>query len=262
MLLAAVSLLAGCAGGAVPFDRPAQTPAVSDVQIGAPVTEQGAPTQKTPAQNTVASPTKKEYKNYGFADVSEVIPFVLLDVRYYSAYNFVGRRIDGYEAPVVLLTNEAAQSLKAVADELAQIGYILKLFDGYRPQRAVDCFVRWAGDENDLLYKNAFYPTVPKDRLLNGYIARKSGHSRGSTVDLTIVDTATGKEVDMGTPFDFLGEASHHGSELVTAKQTQNRNILKNAMTKHGFKPYQAEWWHYTLINEPYPDTYFDFPVE
>lgn len=204
----------------------------------------------------------KEYLQYGFVSIGEHLDHVILEVRYYTDYNFVGARIDGYQAPVALLTIEAADALKTAAALLYEQGYILKIYDGYRPQRAVDHFVRWGADLSDQRMKRIFYPDIDKDKLFDGYIARKSGHSRGSTVDLTIVEAATGREVDMGSPFDLLGKISNHGTELITPGQTENRNILKDAMEQAGFKPYANEWWHYTLIDEPYPDTYFDFPVE
>lgn len=198
----------------------------------------------------------------GFVYVSDVAPDILLDIRYYSAYNFVGTRVDGYHAPVAILTAEAAQALKKAGDELRSQGYLLKIFDAYRPQQAVDHFVRWAKEINDTIYKRVFYPDVDKSKLFTlGYIASKSGHSRGSTVDLTLVDIYTGKELDMGAPFDFFGPKSGHGTHLVTPAQTANREILKNAMLKHGFRSYKEEWWHYTLNGEPYPETYFGFKV-
>ncbi len=199
----------------------------------------------------------------GFVYVTDVVPDAILEVRYYSTYNFVGARVDGYKAPTVILSAQAADALKKVNVALQAQGYTLKIFDAYRPQTAVAHFVRWAKDIKDTKRKEAFYPQVDKSKLFElGYIAEKSGHSRGSTVDLTIVDMKTGKEVDMGSPFDFFGPISHHGTNLITPEQTKNREILKSAMTGNGFKPYDEEWWHYTLKNEPYPDTYFDFPVD
>jgi D-alanyl-D-alanine dipeptidase len=209
--------------------------------------------QEAPKRNTLPQ---------GFVSVSEVVPDLLLDIRYYSTYNFVGVRVDGYRAPVAILTDKAANALKKVNDELKAQGYLLKIFDAYRPQKAVDHFVRWAKALNDTLYKRAFYPDIDKSVLFAlGYISSKSGHSRGSVVDLTLVDILTGKELDMGTPFDFFGPKSGHGTNLITKEQTANRELLKNAMLRHGFKMYQEEWWHYTLNNEPYPDTYFNFDV-
>ncbi len=198
----------------------------------------------------------------GFVYVTDVVTDVLLDIRYYSSYNFIGTRIDGYKAPAAILTEEAAGALKKAGDELRTQGYILKIYDAYRPQAAVDHFVRWAKDTADTKMKAIFYPDVKKSNLFKqGYIATKSGHSRGSTVDLTLVDIKTGKELDMGSPFDLFGPISHHGAGGITPEQAKNRELLKNAMVANGFKFYKEEWWHYTLVNEPYPKTFFDFPV-
>ena len=198
----------------------------------------------------------------GFVYISDEIPHILLDIRYYSAYNFVGARVEGYLSPIAILTSPATQALKKVSDELLAQGYVLKIFDAYRPQQAVDHFVRWAKEINDTLYKRVFYPNIDKSKLFAlGYISSQSGHSRGSTVDLTIVELATGKELDMGAPFDFFGPISAHGTKAITATQSAHRALLKNMMLKHGFKSYSEEWWHYTLINEPYPNTYFNFEV-
>jgi len=199
----------------------------------------------------------------GFVEVKEVIPDIVLDVRYYSDDNFMGTRVDGYHAPAVWISKEAAQALLEAQQELAQQGLGLKIFDGYRPQKAVDHFVRWAGDPTDTLTKGKYYPEVPKDRLFElGYISEKSGHTRGSTLDLTIVNLESGLELDMGSPWDFFGDISHHDSPLVDEQATANREILRSAMTRHGFHPAVTEWWHYTLEDEPYPDTYFDFDIE
>jgi len=199
----------------------------------------------------------------GFVYITDVIPDAILEIRYYSTYNFVGARVDDYLSPVAIISKEAAEALKQVNDELRAEGYAIKIFDAYRPQGAVTHFMRWAADEHDTLTKEYFYPDIAKERIIpDGYIMERSGHSRGSTVDLTLIEMKTGRELDMGTPFDFFGLASHHGSDLITAEQTANRLILKNAMEKAGFKIYDEEWWHYTLIDEPYPDTYFEFPVE
>lgn len=197
-----------------------------------------------------------------FVLVSDVIPDVVLEIRYYTDYNFVGKRVDGYEEPVALLTKEAATALKEVSDDLSAKGYKLKIYDAYRPQTAVDNFVEWAGDLNDTKMKQDFYPELDKSVLFDqGYIATHSGHSRGSTVDLTIVDKNTGMDVDMGGTFDYFGQKSHVDYEGITEAQHANRMILRDAMTSHGFNPYSEEWWHFTLANEPYPNTYFEFPV-
>lgn len=199
----------------------------------------------------------------GFVELAEAAPDVIQEIRYYSTYNFVGERIDGYERPVALLTKEAASALKLVSDDVMEQGYRLKVYDAYRPQRAVDHFVRWAKDVEDTRMKPYFYPEIDKNRLFDqGYISARSGHSRGSTVDLTLFDMKTGKEADMGGVFDYFGRISHpdYVGEL-TKEQQNNRNILRAAMMRHGFKPISTEWWHFTLREEPYPNTYFDFPV-
>jgi D-alanyl-D-alanine dipeptidase len=199
----------------------------------------------------------------GFVRVSDVAPEVLLDIRYYSAFNFVGTRVDGYLAPVAILSRPAAEALARAAEAARARGLVLRIFDAYRPQAAVNHFVRWAGDAADQKNKALFYPDVDKSRLFElQYISAKSGHSRGSTVDLTLVSRATGAELDMGSPFDFFGEISHHGTPRITRAQAANRNLLKSIMENAGFRPYPEEWWHYTLANEPYPDSYFTFPAQ
>ena len=210
-----------------------------------------------------------------FVNITDVVPDVILEIRYYSTYNFIGTRVDGYEEPTAMLTCEAADSLKAVSDDLKAQGYCLKVYDAYRPQMAVSHFVRWAKDLGDTATKPYFYPDVDKSQLFElGYIAEKSGHSRGSTVDLTLVNMSTGKEVDMGGVFDWFGPESHpdcggdpetqeyRKNDTLTAEQFHNRMILRSAMLRHGFKPLDSEWWHFTLKNEPFPDTYFAFPVK
>lgn len=205
----------------------------------------------------------QDYDTLKFVKLSEAVPDVILEIRYYSTYNFVGTRIDGYEAPVALLTLKAADSLRAVSDELIKKGYRLKIYDAYRPVCAVEHFKRWAADVNDTLMKPYFYPQIDKSLLFQlGFIARRSAHSRGSTVDLTLVDMKTGKDVDMGSTFDWFGNESHFYNAHITKKQLYNRTILRNAMGKHGFEPISTEWWHYTLKNEPFPSTYFNFPVK
>ncbi len=197
-----------------------------------------------------------------FVVITDVVPDAILEIRYYSTYNFVGDRIDGYEQPVALLTKQAADSLKVVSDELHKHGYRLKIWDSYRPQRAVNHFIRWAEDLNDTAMKRIFYPMVDKSLLFEqNYIMARSGHSRGSTVDLTLVDEQTGKDLDMGSTFDWFGTESHPDYMDLTSTQLANRLVLRHAMLSHGFKPLDSEWWHFTLADEPFPDTYFDFPV-
>ncbi len=199
---------------------------------------------------------------WGFVSVSDEIPDVILEIRYYSIFNFVGERIDGYEQPAALLTAEAVSALKKASDEARARGYRLKIFDAYRPQKAVDHFMRWAGDSSDTRMKRYFYPEIDKDHLIpGGYIAERSGHSRGSTVDLTLYDMRTQRELDMGSPFDFFGEVSHSDYRGITKQQYANRMLLRDIMVSNGFLPLDEEWWHFTLAGEPWPDTYFTFPV-
>ncbi len=198
----------------------------------------------------------------GFVLLTDTVPDAIIEIRYYSTYNFIGERIDGYEQPAALVTREAAAALKKVSDDLSGRGYRLKIFDTYRPQKAVDHFMRWALDEGDTRMKEYFYPEVEKSILIpQGYIAEHSGHSRGSTADLTLFDMRTGKEADMGGPFDYFGELSHADWRGITEEQYANRMSLREAMTRRGFMPLAEEWWHFTLEDEPYPDTYFTFPV-
>jgi len=198
----------------------------------------------------------------GFVYVADIVPFVLQDVRYYSSSNFVGERIDGYYAPVSILTREAAEALLTAHEILFEQGYIIKLFDTYRPTDAVAHFVRWGQDLEDQRMKHVFYPDVEKSELFRlGYISSRSAHSRGSVIDLTLVCFITGTDIDMGSGFGLFGELAHHGTDKITAEQTANRLILRRAMEAAGFRAYSREWWHYTLNNEPFPDTFFNFPV-
>lgn len=215
-----------------------------------------------------------------FVTITDVVPDVILEIRYFGTYNFVGTRIDGYLAPTALLTRQAADSLKAVSDDVMAQGFRLKIYDAYRPQKAVDHFVRWAADLKDTKMKQYFYPDLEKDVLFpQEYICEKSGHTRGSTVDLTLFDMNTEKELDMGCTFDWFGVESHPdfcgnpdtgeflsgaspAGRSITSEQFANRMRLRRAMLKHGFKPMPTEWWHFTLKDEPFPDTYFTFPVK
>jgi len=217
-----------------------------------------------------------------FVLLTDVVPDAILEIRYYGTYNFVGTRVDGYLTPTAMLTREAADSLRAVSDDVMSHGYRLKIYDAYRPQSAVDHFVRWAADIPDTLMKQYFYPDLDKSVLFDQeYIMAKSGHTRGSTVDLTLFDMQTEKELDMGGTFDWFGPESHPdfcgnpetqeytgdsssspAGRSITPAQFHNRMLLRMAMLRHGFKPLDSEWWHFTLKDEPFPDTYFNFPIK
>lgn len=199
----------------------------------------------------------------GFVYIKEVVPDILLDMRYAGSNNFTGTPIEGYLEPKAILSEPAAEALFKVQQELKNQGMCLKIFDAYRPQRAVNHFIAWAGNKEDTLMKPHFYPKVEKKDLFNlGYIASRSGHSRGSTVDLTLVDSSTGEELDMGSSYDLFDRISHHNTTGINQEQKQNRELLKHTMMKYGFVPYPKEWWHYTFQPETYPDTYFDFEVK
>lgn len=199
----------------------------------------------------------------GFVYAKDIIKNLRSDLRYYSSNNFIGEPVNGYMKPKCILTKEAAEALKKVQDEFERLGFGLMVFDAYRPQTAVDQFVRWAKDSTDTKMKEKFYPNVnKKDLFEEGYIAEKSGHSRGSTVDLTIVSLRTGHILDLGSPYDLFDKRSWVDYKNITKNQHAIRLMLQRRMGKYGFKPYDKEWWHFTLENEPYPDTYFDFPVE
>ena len=198
----------------------------------------------------------------GFVVLADYVPHIVQEIRYYSTYNFIGERIDGYEEPCALLTKEAARALKSVSNEMIVHGYRLKIFDAYRPACAVKHFVLWGIEDQDIRMKPYFYPDLQKQELFEqGYIAKKSSHSRGSTVDLTLLDMSTGKELDMGSPFDLFSVVSHPDYKGITEQQYENRMMLQRAMVHNGFEPIDCEWWHFTLKDEPYPDTYFEFPV-
>ncbi len=228
-----------------------------------------------------AAPVNPTDDSSQFVNISDVVPDAILEIRYYGTYNFVGCRIDGYMQPTALVTRQAADSLRVVSDDLMAQGYRLKIYDAYRPQKAVDHFVRWAADLADTAMKSYFYPDLDKSVLFEQeYIMEKSGHTRGSTLDLTLFDMQTEKEVDMGGTFDWFGPESHPDfcgnpetgvytgdnstsptGRSITPEQFANRMILRQAMLRHGFKPLDSEWWHFTLKNEPFPNTYFTFPV-
>ena len=238
--------------------------------------------QKTNAPTAADSTTDSSQ----FVTLTDVVPDAILEIRYFGTYNFVGTRIDGYLEPTALLTRQAADSLRAVSDDLMRQGYRLKIYDAYRPQQAVDHFMRWGADMADTLMRPYFYPDLDKQVLFpQEYICERSGHTRGSTLDLTLFDMTTEKEVDMGGTFDWFGPESHPdfcgnpdtgeytgngqaencksaAGRSITQQQFNNRMLLRRAMMRHGFKPFATEWWHFTLSNEPFPDTYFNFPVK
>ncbi|PQJ83005.1 peptidase M15 [Polaribacter glomeratus] len=199
----------------------------------------------------------------GFVFLSDVDATIQSELRYLSNNNFIGKTINGYYDNCVIVTKETADALQKVQTVLTKKGLGLKVFDAYRPQQAVDHFVKWARVLNDTLMKHQYYPEVPKSELFKrGYIASKSGHTRGSTVDLTIIDIKTGKELDMGSPYDFFGVESHPFYKNTSEKQKKNRFYLREVMMANNFKPYNNEWWHFTLRNEPFPITYFNFPIK
>ncbi len=200
-----------------------------------------------------------------FVYLEEIAPAIKIELRYFTRDNFIGDRIDGYAAPRCVLTKEAADALKKVQGDLKPFGLGLKVYDAYRPQRAVNHFVRWARDLQDTRMKSKYYPEVEKKNLYSqGYIAEKSGHSRGSAIDLTIISDPQGiaSELDMGTGFDLFSPKSRLDSLSISPDQRAHRLLLQTLMKKHGFDPYPQEWWHFTLKKEPFPDTYFDFPVK
>lgn len=199
-----------------------------------------------------------------FVLLTDAVPDAILEIRYYSTFNFIGDRIDGYEEPVALITKEAAEQLKKVSDIFMSEGFRIKVYDAYRPTRAVDHFVRWAEDEDDLRMKPYFYPDVSKKDLFEiGYIAKESSHSRGSTVDMTLFDMNKGREVNMGSQFDYFGKRSHADfTKHLSPPEIEHRTFLAETMKDHGFTMIEEEWWHFTLENEPFPDTYFNFPVK
>ncbi|MEV7091718.1 M15 family metallopeptidase [Amycolatopsis sp. NPDC051045] len=234
----------------------------------------------------VPTPAQAATPAAGFVALSDVAPSILQDIRYDTRHNFVGRRIDGYRRPLCILTRQAAEGLRDAQAQLRRQGYTLKVYDCYRPQRAVDHFVRWAKDLADEKMKAEFYPNVAKDRLFaDGYIAEKSGHSRGSTMDLTLVripppfqrpyvpgeplkpcfaprdQRFPDNTVDMGTGYDCFDPLAHTDNPAITGSARQHRDLLRSTMSAAGFRNLPEEWWHYTLDDEPFPDTYFDFPV-
>ena len=259
-----IGTLCGC-GGTIAAEiavNPQETAAASPQAVDQAAGEADKEVHKEVMTTTGTDGVKLSDDASDFVILSEVVPDAILEIRYYSTYNFIGDRIDGYEEPIALLTEEAAQALAEVSEDLKEEGYRLKVYDAYRPQSAVTMFWTWSKDREDTRMKEYFYPEVDKSDLnMYGYVAKHSGHSRGSTVDLTLFDMDTEKEVDMGSTYDYFGDESHPDYSGITDEQRENRMILRDAMMRHGFKPIATEWWHFTLKDEPYPDTYFTFPV-
>lgn len=204
----------------------------------------------------------KSNDSSNFVILNDVLKDAIFDIRYYFSNNFVGNRIEGYEEDLCLITKEAACALKKASEELLDKGYILKIFDAYRPLCAVKFFIKWSKDKNDKRMKKTFYPNLNKSSLFKkGYIAKKSSHCIGSSIDLTLVEAKTKKELDMGCIFDYFGKSSNINYKKITKIQYKNRLTLQKAMISNGFKPLDTEWWHFTLNNEPYKNTYFTFPI-
>jgi len=198
----------------------------------------------------------------GFVYINDIDNSIKIDLRYSTNNNFTGKVIDGYESNKAIISYQAAKSLSQVQKDLLKRNLSLKIYDAYRPQMAVNYFISWAGDPSDTINKSLYYPKIEKSQLFPlGFIAERSGHSRGSTVDLTIIDIKTNKELDMGTPYDFFGTESSTDFTNITDKQISNRLLLREVMTKNGFKNYPMEWWHYTLELEPF-DNYFNFLID
>lgn len=199
----------------------------------------------------------------GFVYAKTMIPDLEVELRYNTTNNFVGKRIDGYHSNKLILTKQTVVALKQVQSLLKKQNLRLKVLDGYRPQKAVNHFMKWGLDLNDTINKHIFYPDVDKMNLFEEeYIATRSGHSKGSTIDITIINAKTGKPLDMGSVYDFFGEASWVDYQNISEEQKTNRKLLQDIMLKNGFKNYPKEWWHFTLRTEPFPNTFFDFPVK
>lgn len=235
----------------------------TDVAEPTEPTDSNLPNKPTSEQPITEELEKKGHLPQGFVYLDEYIPSAQQVMGYSGEKNFVGMPIDGYLAPFAIATEEAALALQAISDELEQQELILVFYDAYRPQKAVNHFIRWSLDEEDLLMKESFYPREEKSTLFKrGYLSKRSGHSRGSTVDVTLAHADTGEELDMGSPVDMLDVISNFNTKQITQEQAANRKLLKQLMTKHNFKSYSKEWWHYTLKVEPFPNEYFDFDVE
>ncbi|MDE5679873.1 MAG: D-Ala-D-Ala dipeptidase VanX [Lachnospiraceae bacterium] len=198
----------------------------------------------------------------GFVFLDEAVQGIRWDAKYATWDNFTGRPVNGYEANRIVGTFELANALLKAREQAAGLGYGLLLWDAYRPQRAVDCFLRWSVQPEDGLTKEKHYPNIAREEMISmGYVASQSSHSRGSAVDLTLYQLDTGDMVTMGSNFDFMDERSHHTSKAVTDTESKHRRLLRSIMEQSGFEAYENEWWHYLLKNEPYPDCYFDFPI-
>lgn len=206
--------------------------------------------------------TPKELDHSRFVIVNDIIPDIITELRYYSSFNFVGEHIDGYEEPVALLTKDAAEKLLNVSNYFDKLGYRIKIWDSYRPKSAVDHFVRWSKNETDDKMKKYFYPDLTKKEVFEkGFVSDHSEHSKGSTVDLTLINQTTGTDVDFGSCFDFFGEISHTNYSKIDIEKQNMRKFLKNVMEENDFENIPEEWWHFTLKNQPFPDTMFNFPV-
>lgn len=257
LVLAATLLLCGCGDsgdGSQGASRPNPSAEGQASLQQKPAANEGATAHSASARSAAQAP--------GFVVLNEAVPAALFDIRYHSANNFLGAPVEGYEAPLCLLSGPAAAALANAQRDAAELGYRLKVFDCYRPQRAVDHFVRWVADSADQRMKAAYYPEEEKSQLIEkGYIADRSGHSRGGTLDLTLAKAADSEELDMGTPYDYFDAKSNTADARIPEEQMANRLLLKELMEKHGFINYDKEWWHYSLADEPFPDTYFDFPV-
>lgn len=200
--------------------------------------------------------------NEDFAFVDEIVPGVRWDAKYATWDNFTGKPVDGYLANRIVGTRALCEGLERARERAASLGFGLLLWDGYRPQRAVDCFLHWSRQPEDGRTKSRHYPNIDRTEMVDqGYVAALSGHSRGSTVDLTLYHLATGAIAPMGGDHDLMDPISHHGAEGIAPAEARNRQQLCTVMEDSGFSRYDSEWWHYTLRDEPFPSTYFDFPI-
>ncbi len=257
-----LAALSACSPAASSSSAASSASASSSAASAASAASSAASAASSATSSSSSAALAPEADASGFVLLADAAPDVIQEIRYYTTYNFVGERIDGYEQPTALITKEAGAALKKASDAAMAKGYRLKVFDAYRPQKAVDHFVRWSKNLDDQRMKEYFYPEIDKSVLFEqGYIAEKSGHTRGSTVDLTLFDMKTEREADAGGTFDYFGELSHPDYRGITDEQYAVRMTLREVMLDAGFKPLDEEWWHFTLKDEPYPDTYFTFPV-